>query len=445
MSAPDAPPSTHAPHSDEASSLFRQEVLSARADTAAGAAITIRPVGASLFTAFAAALCLAVLGVLIFGQYTKKERVQGVVQPRDGVAMVMAPEVAVVSKLLVKDGQVVKAGDVIAELRNERFTDTGGGSGSVGSNGSANSGNSASSQIESNLQGQQAQLQNQVEGQAQAHQAALDGLASRIDRGQRDVRSLRDEQALQREQIASARKLLDQMQPLLAERIVSQLQYEQQRQALLDQTARQQSLQRQLSAAEADLAQAKDERARLVAEHRVARAGLSRDLLSLQNESVQRRSNRVTLLKAPVDGVVTSLTTGLGQTVSPNAALAAIVPAHSPMEAVLYLPSTAMGFIKEGQSVRVSFDAFPFQRFGQYHGVVSTVSQSDVAVPSGQQGQDRRAVFLVRVKLDSPSVKAYGTEIPLRPGHTLTADIEIDRRSLLRWMFDPLFAFSGRL
>jgi len=73
------------------------------------------------------------------------------------------------------------------------------------------------------------------------------------------------------------------------------------------------------------------------------------------------------------------------------------------------------------------------------------VSQSDVAVPSGQQGQDRRAVFLVRVKLDSPNVKAYGTEIPLRPGHTLTADIEIDRRSLLRWMFDPLFAFSGRL
>jgi membrane fusion protein len=429
MSAPDP---HHSPHTEEASSLFRQEVLNARTDTAAGAAITIRPVGASLLTAFAAALCVAVLGVLIFGEYTKKERVQGMVQPRDGVALVMAPEVAVVSKLLVKDGQPVKAGDVIAELRNERYTDTEG-------NGSA------TGLIESNLQGQQDQLQNQVEGQAQAHQATLEGLASRIERGQRDVRSLRDEQALQREQIGSARKLLDQMQPLLAERIVSQMQYEQQRQALLDQTARQQSLQRQLSAAEADLAQARDERARLVAEHRVARAGLSRDLLSLQNETVQRRSNRLTLLKAPVTGTVTGLTAGVGQTVSPNAALASIVPSDSPMEALLYLPSTAIGFIKEGQSVRVAYDAFPFQRFGQYHGVVGTVSQSDVPLPSGQQGQDRRAVFLVRVKLDQAHVQAYGTQIPLRPGHTLTADIEIDRRSLLRWMFDPLFAFSGRL
>jgi len=421
---------TPSSQADEASSLFRQEVLAARTDTAAGAAITIRPVGASQLTVFAALMAAAVLAVLCFGEYTKKERVQGVVQPRDGVASVIAPEVGVLSKLLVKDGQQVKAGDVIAELRNERFTDSG----------------STQGQIETNLQGQADQLKTQADNQAQANAAALDGLASRIQRSERDARSVRDEISLQRQQIASAQKLIDQMQPLLAERIVSQLQFEQQRQALLDQTARLQSLQRQLSAAEADLAQAKDDRARLSAEHRVGRATLDRDMLTLQNETVQRRSNRVTLLKAPVAGTVTSLTAGVGQTLSPNAALASIVPADSPMEAVLYVPSTAMGFIKQGQSVRVAYDAFPFQRFGQYHGVVSTVSQTDVALPaSSQTSQDRRAVFMVRVALDSPSVKAYGTQIPLRPGHTLTADIEIDRRSVLRWMFDPLLAFSGRL
>ena len=51
----------------------------------------------------------------------------------------------------------------------------------------------------------------------------------------------------------------------------------------------------------------------------------------------------------------------------------------------------------------------------------------------------------MRVKLDSSMVKAYGTEVALRPGHTLSADIEIDRRKLIRWMLDPLFAFSGKL
>ncbi len=426
-------PTPPSPHTEEASSLFRHEVLAAQSDTAAGTPITIRPVGAAAFTWLAAGMGAAVLAVLVFGQYTKKEHVQGVVQPRDGVAMVMPPEVAVVTRVLVKDGEAVQAGQVIAELRNERYTDTPGS-------------NSASGQIESNLQGQAQLLKAQSQDRDAALKASLDALGSRLSRGERDLRSLRDEFKLQQEQIASARKLLDQMQPLLADKIVSQLQYEQQRQAVLDQTARLQSVQRQLSATEADVAQARDERARLTAEHRVSQAGLDRDLLSLESETVQRRSARVTVLKAPVAGTVTSLTAGVGQTVSPNAAIANVVPATSPMQAVLYVPSTAIGFVRTGQKVRLAYDAFPYQRFGQYAGTVATVSQTDVPMSvQTPQGTDRRAVFMVRVDLARPSVDAYGTAIPLRPGHTLQADIEIDRRSLLRWMFDPLFAFTGRL
>jgi membrane fusion protein len=160
---------------------------------------------------------------------------------------------------------------------------------------------------------------------------------------------------------------------------------------------------------------------------------------------VQRLSSRQTLLTAPFDGTVTSLVVTPGQSVPSGASLAAIVPDHSPMTAVLYVPSTAIGFVEAGQRVRVSYDAFPYQRFGQYHGVVHSVSQTDVPMAANPDKQDRRAYFLVRVTLDSSSVKAYDAEIPLRPGLTLTADIEIDRRSLIRWMLDPLFAFTGKL
>ena len=248
---------------------------------------------------------------------------------------------------------------------------------------------------------------------------------------------------LQEQQIASAKKLLDQFRPLLDDKIISDLQFEQQRQILLDQTARLQTLKRQKSASEAELAQARDERQRLSAQHKVERATLDRDLLSLQQEKLQRRSSRVTLLKAPFAGVVSGLLATPGQSVSAGSVLASVVPANTQLQAVLYVPSTAMGFIKAGQRVRVSYDAFPYQRFGQYGGTVSSVSQTDVPVQTS--GADRRAVFLVRVALDTALVKAYGTEIALRPGHTLTADIEIDRRRLYRWMLDPLFAFSGKL
>src|SRR6185437_16247625 len=106
---------------DDPQSLFRQEVLAAQADNTSGATLNIRPVGANRLTAFFGLLVAIVLCVLIFGAYTKKERVQGVIQARDGVAMIVPPEAGLVKRVLVKEGQAVKAGDVIAEISNERF------------------------------------------------------------------------------------------------------------------------------------------------------------------------------------------------------------------------------------------------------------------------------------------------------------------------------------
>lgn len=421
---------------DDPQSLFRQEVLAARSDTASGASVDIRPVGAGRLTAFFVLLAALVLGVLLFGSYTKKERVQGVVQAREGVAMVVPPEAGIIKRVLVAEGDTVKAGDVIAEIGSERYTDAG----------------STQALLEKNLDSQREQVVAQTEAQAQAHTASLASLDQRIAQARRDLITGSEEIRLQEQQIASSTKLLDQLKPLLAERIISELQYEQQRQTLLDQTGRLQTLKRQRSATEAELAQAQEERQRIAAQHRLDRATLDRDLLNLQQEAVQRRGARITLLKAPVDGIVSGLMATPGQSVNAGSMLASVVPASAKLEAVLYVPSTAMGFIKTGQGVRISYDAFPYQRFGQYRGTVRAISQTDVTsavqgspTSTPQGGQDRRAVFMVRVALAQPSVRAYDTDIALRPGHTLTADIEIDRRRLIRWMLDPLFAFSGKL
>lgn len=421
---------------DDPQSLFRQEVLAARSDTASGASVDIRPVGAGRLTAFFVLLAALVLGVLLFGSYTKKERVQGVVQAREGVAMVVPPEAGTIKRVLVAEGDAVKAGDVIAEIGSERYTDAG----------------STQALLEQNLQSQREQVTAQTEAQAQAHTASLASLDQRIAQARRDLITGSEEIRLQEQQIASSAKLLEQLKPLLADRIISELQYEQQRQTLLDQTGRLQTLKRQRSATEAELAQAQDERKRIGAQHRLDRATLDRDLLNLQQEAVQRRGARITLLKAPVDGIVSGLMATPGQSVNAGSMLASVVPASSRLEAVLYVPSTAMGFIKTGQGVRISYDAFPYQRFGQYRGTVRAISQTDVtsavqgnSASTQQGGQDRRAVFMVRVALEQPTVRAYDTDIALRPGHTLTADIEIDRRRLIRWMLDPLFAFSGKL
>jgi len=415
---------------DDSSSLFRREVLAAQSDSAPGQAMAIGPLRGGYLTAFLVLLCAAVVTLLVFGSYTAKETVQGEVQPIAGVSSVTTPEAGIVRKLLVKEGQAVKAGDVLAELSNERFSDAG------------NTGNL----VEQQLENQKAQMSAQSIGQSQAQQAALSGLEERIAQARRDISTLTAEVQLQTQQVASSRKLFDQLAPLKAEHIVSDVQYEQQRQSLLEQSARLQTLRRQVGGVQADLAQALDERTRLSAQHQVEKADLERQKIGLEQELVQRRGANIIVLKAPTDGSVSGLTATVGQYVATGALLASVVPNNSAMQAVLYVPSTAMGFIQTGQTVRVRYDAFPHQRFGQYRGVVRSVSSSDVAQPASQQmNADPRARFMVRVDLDKPYVNAYGKQVPLRAGHTLSADIELDRRPLIRWLFDPLSAFSGAL
>ena len=53
-----------------------------------------------------------------------------------------------------------------------------------------------------------------------------------------------------------------------------------------------------------------------------------------------------------------------------------IIPEDSVLEADLFVPARAIGFIEPGQDVRILYDAFPYQHFGSYHGHVTNVSQT---------------------------------------------------------------------
>ncbi len=43
------------------------------------------------------------------------------------------------------------------------------------------------------------------------------------------------------------------------------------------------------------------------------------------------------------------------------------------------------------------------------------------------------------------SISAYGQSVPLQPGMTLSADIVLEERSLLSWLFEPIISLKGRV
>ncbi|WP_295207206.1 HlyD family efflux transporter periplasmic adaptor subunit [uncultured Brevundimonas sp.] len=166
----------------------------------------------------------------------------------------------------------------------------------------------------------------------------------------------------------------------------------------------------------------------------------------LIQQGIQVETQGRYVVVATVTGRVAALPFDTGQTIAAGTAVAVLTAGDTALQGDLYAPSRAAGFIKPGQEVRLMYQAFPYQKFGAGRGVVQSVSRtvlapSEVAIP-GLQVQE--PVFRVRVKLDRDTVSAYGQDVPLQPGMLVSADIVMDRRSLLEWLLEPLYAAGRR-
>jgi membrane fusion protein len=115
------------------------------------------------------------------------------------------------------------------------------------------------------------------------------------------------------------------------------------------------------------------------------------------------------------------------------------VPGNSLLEAKLFIPTKAIGFVEPGQDVKLLYDAFPYQRFGTYRGRIISVSRtvlldSDIIAPI----KINEPVYTATVALDRPDITAHGKKIPLQPDMSLRADIILERRTLIDWIVSPL-------
>jgi membrane fusion protein len=109
------------------------------------------------------------------------------------------------------------------------------------------------------------------------------------------------------------------------------------------------------------------------------RAAIEREISALDQQITEYESRRTLVITAPADGVVTAILAGRGQSVAAGAPLLSILPEGAVLQAQLLVPGRAVGFLAAGQPVALRYQAFPFQRFGNSHGVVKEIARSLIA------------------------------------------------------------------
>jgi membrane fusion protein len=88
--------------------LFRQEAIDAQREKFLGEATIARPVPFWVFTLLAAGIATLLIVVAVWGQYQRRERVEGYLALDTGAARVLIPDSGRVTELMVKEGDEVK-------------------------------------------------------------------------------------------------------------------------------------------------------------------------------------------------------------------------------------------------------------------------------------------------------------------------------------------------
>ena len=416
-------------------SLFRDEALQARQGLGLARVQLARPLSLDLITLGVLAIALAVGAFLSLAEYTRKATIEGALVPDRGLIRLVPAEPATVLERRIGEGQAVQAGDVLFVLALERPRLLA----------------QAQSEVRRSLAERQRSLEDAARQQDALTTAQLTALDRRLQTLQAELAQVDREAALQQQRLALARQAQQRLQALRDEHFISDAQVLAKQEELLGLQAQLQALDRQRTVLGRERAQLEGERRSLPLQARSTQGGIERDLAALAREAAELDSERQLIVRAPQDGVLSAVLAEPGQAVSPSSALASLVPRGAVLQAQLYAPSSAVGFVRPGQAVRLRLEAFPYQKFGPLEGQVLQVSRTPLAagellsqpLVGAQPSRPGEALFRITVAIKDASAAQWPQ--PLAAGMRLQADVLLERRRLIEWLFEPLFGLHSRL
>ena len=407
--------------------LFRQEAIDFLHQRRSwGEVVSLQPISSTILSWSLAGSVAFLLCFLTIAQYARKETVIGYLTPTFGTAKIFVPQQGFIKKLHVKEGQEVAEGDPLLTVVTSQI--------------SAN-GDDVNATVLAVLAQQRDVVERQIAAEERRTASEHDRLTSTIKGIEGETAQLEDQRNIQNERLMLSESFVSTGAKLSASGALPPIELKRREQAALEQRQNLASLDQHITARRTQLTDARHtlEQLPIVAAERIR--VLRNDLSSIEQRVAEVDGRRAYVIKAPTSGRVSTLQATVGQIADPRHMQLEIIPLDSTLQAELFFPTRAFGFVRPGQQVRILYDAFPYQKFGTYRGSVRKVSHT-ILTSNDTTGPItlKEPAYRVTVALERPDIDAYGLKMPLQPDMLLKADVVLEQRSLMKWLLGPVLS-----
>jgi len=410
------------------SPLFRREAIEFQQyQRQWGDIVLLQPVSTKLLTWSLAVSVAMIVVFLVFAQYARKDTATGYLTPSAGTAKVFTPQAGVIKDVYAKEGQYVTEGQPLLKVATSQI---------------AGDGEDISAITLGILTAQKNVLTRQIAAEEQRTTSEQQRLSASLGNLVNEESLLNAQIAMQNKRVQIGESLVSMATTLAAKGLMSEADRKHREQAVLDDAQKVASLAQQAATLKDRINETRASLDQLATVMATKLQPLQTELANAEQRIAEINGRRGYVLRAPISGRVSLLQVSAGQPADPRRLQMEIVPTNAELQAVLFVPARAAGFVHAGQRVRLLYDAFPYQKYGTHGGQVIKVSQTiltaaDVSGPITL----KEPAYKVVVALDETAIKTRDkTSIPLQPDMLLRADIILEQRTIMSWILEPLLS-----
>ena len=417
----------------EGNSIFREEALRHLKTQWLGKALLISACPAWLVVLFSSLFFTVIIAGVILGEYTRRVNVVGEIVSQKQAMTIYAPWQGVISGKYFDTGQRVKKGDPLYEIDVSKTT--------LNGNVSLRGVEAIKHQlklideiittINRNKISARENLFQQLEKYKKAHKDSLE-LMNSSTRGLQDMK-----------------KSMGNYDDYLKRGLINKEQFNNQRYLFYQQQSAWQSLNTQVIQESLQIINLETEIAMKSADFDNQSAEYALKRSELERQLAEVNASGTLIIKAPEDGTIENMVYTAGQMVSAGDNLAQVMPAGDPaFSLILWLTDSSLPYVSPGDSVNLRFEAYPFEKFGQFPGKIRSVSQIPAgqkelamyssSMPAASQGITR-SYYKTVVALDSKDFRFQGKPMNWSNGMKAETTLFLESRPLYQWILAPYY------